>query len=209
MSQTEIYQYFLRSRRSVRYFLPEIVPEDVIGRMLETAVTAPSAHNRQPWRFVIVKSDEAKTGLADAMGAAFRSDLIADGLPEVQADEQVKRSRCRILDAPVVVVICLDKADLDVYPDKKRQEAEYIMAVQSAALAGGTFLLAAHAEGLGGVWVCAPLFVRDIVCQTLKLSCRMGTTRHAVDRFPCEIFRNSPSQAGQRSESFCLMEVSL
>ena len=104
------------------------------------------------------------------MGAAFRVDLLADGLPEVQADEQVKRSRCRILEAPVVVLICLDKADMDVYPDKRRQEAEYIMAVQSAALAGGTFLLAAHAEGLGGVWVCAPLFAGEAVCEALKIS---------------------------------------
>jgi F420 biosynthesis protein FbiB-like protein len=170
MSQTEVYQDFLRSRHSVRYFTPEIVPEDVIGRILETAVTAPSAHNRQPWRFVIVKSGEAKTRLADLMGAAFRVDLLADGLPEAQADEQVKRSRCRILEAPVVVLICLDKADMDVYPDKRRQEAEYIMAVQSAALAGGTFLLAAHAEGLGGVWVCAPLFAGEAVCEALKIS---------------------------------------
>jgi coenzyme F420-0:L-glutamate ligase / coenzyme F420-1:gamma-L-glutamate ligase len=66
-------------------------------------------------------------------------------------------------------MICVDKAEMDVYPDKERQEAEYIMAVQSAALAGGTLLLAAHAEGLGGVWVCAPLFAREIVRRALKI----------------------------------------
>ena len=43
------------------------------------------------------------------------------------------------------------------------------MGVQSVALAGGTLLLAAHAEGLGGVWVCAPLFTPDTVRASLDL----------------------------------------
>ena len=169
MNQTEIYVNFLRSRRSVRHFLPEPVSEEAVDRILETAFYAPSAHNRQPWRFVIVQSGEAKTRLVDQMGTAFRGDLMADDVPEAQADEQVERSRCRILEAPVVVVLCLDIADMDVYPDERRRKAEQIMAVQSAALAGGTLLLAAHAEGLGGVWVCAPLFAPEAVRHALDL----------------------------------------
>jgi coenzyme F420-0:L-glutamate ligase / coenzyme F420-1:gamma-L-glutamate ligase len=43
------------------------------------------------------------------------------------------------------------------------------MAVQSVALAGGQLLLAAHAAGLGGVWMCAPLFAPQEVRQALEL----------------------------------------
>jgi F420 biosynthesis protein FbiB-like protein len=169
MRQAEVYHEFLRSRRSVRHFLPDPVAEDVVKRILETAVHAPSAHNRQPWRFIFVQSPDAKIRLADQMGADFRVDLIADGLSAQQADAQVERSRCRILEAPLVIVLCCDKAALDNYPDERRQKAETTMAVQSVALAGGTLLLAAHAEGLGGVWVCAPLFAPESVRRALDI----------------------------------------
>jgi len=43
------------------------------------------------------------------------------------------------------------------------------MAVQSVAMAGENLLLAAHAEGLGACWMCAPLFAPDVVKQELDL----------------------------------------
>jgi nitroreductase len=44
------------------------------------------------------------------------------------------------------------------------------MAMQSVAAAGLQLLLAAHAEGLGGVWVCAPLFAQETIQDALSLS---------------------------------------
>ena len=159
----------IRSRRSVRRFLPDPVPQPVIEHLLETGTFAPSAHNRQPWRFAVLTAPEAKTRLASAMAADFRRDLLADGLSSLEAETQVARSHTRICEAPVVILLCLTMADMDTYPDEKRQRAEYLMATQSVALAGGTILLAAHAQGLGGVWVCAPLFAPDSVRRALAL----------------------------------------
>jgi len=195
MSQTEVYLNFLRSRRSVRHFLPEPVPQEIVERILETSIYAPSAHNRQPWRYVVVQSREAKLKLADQMGASFRRDLKADGVSEAKVEEQVERSRCRILEAPVVAVLCLDLADMDVYPDERRRKAEKIMAVQSAALAGGTFLLAAHAEGLGGVWVCAPLFAPEAVRQALDLPAGWEPQGMLLIGFPAKISEFRPRKA--------------
>jgi len=45
----------LKTRRSIRRFRPDHLPEDLARRLLETAIHAPSAHNLQPWRFVIVQ----------------------------------------------------------------------------------------------------------------------------------------------------------
>lgn len=58
---------------------------------------------------------------------------------------------------------------MDSYPDEKRQQAERTMAMQSVAAAGLQLLLAAHAEGLGGVWICAPLFAQETIQKTLNL----------------------------------------
>lgn len=160
---------FIRSRRSVRRFLPDSVPPSVLERILKTGTFAASAHNRQPWRFAVLTSPTAKTYLADALGTDFRRDLRADGLSPDEVEAQVARSRARICEAPVVILLCLTMTSMDTYPDEKRQRAEYLMATQSVALAGGTILLAAHAEGLGGVWVCAPLFAPDSVRRALSL----------------------------------------
>lgn len=187
MSQTENNQEFLRSRRSVRHFLPRLVPEKVLERILETTTYAPSAHNCQPWRFVIIQSLEARSRLADQLGAAFRDDLLADGLSEPQAYPKIERSRRRLLEAPLVIILCLDTTEIDVYPDEKRQAAEHTMAVQSVALAGGTLLLAAHAEGLGGVWMCAPLFAPEAVRQALPLPSGWEPQSMLLIGFPLDI----------------------
>jgi F420 biosynthesis protein FbiB-like protein len=159
----------LRSRRSTRRFLPQPVPQAVLLRLLEAATWAPSAHNRQPWRFVVLSSPESRRRLAGDMGIRFRQDLLADGLPEQEVQAQVARSRQRILDAPAAVLLCLDPSAGDVYPDPERQQFELLMGVQGAAMAGENLLLAAQAEGLGGVWVCAPLFAPGTVRRALDL----------------------------------------
>jgi coenzyme F420-0:L-glutamate ligase / coenzyme F420-1:gamma-L-glutamate ligase len=159
----------LRSRRSVRRFLPRPVSAEVLESLLATAIQAPSAHNRQPWRFVVLTKAEAKIKLADAMGSELRADLLADGMGSSKVEAQVDRSRNRIVQAPVLILLCLDASDMDSYPDPGRQKAEHMMAVQSVALSGGYLLLAAHAEGLGGVWMCAPLFAQRVVLEALNL----------------------------------------
>ena len=168
MPELEIHQ-FIRSRHTVRRFRHDPVPEETIQRSLETAMWAPSAHNRQPWRFVVLAGEASRRRLADAMGEEFHGDLIADGLSLEQVEAQVERSRQRIIEAPAAILVCLDTAELDIYPDERRQSAEYQMAVQSVAMAGQNLLLAAHAEGLGAVWMCAPLFAQDAARRALPL----------------------------------------
>jgi len=160
---------FLRTRRSIRRFKPDPVPDSVIESILTTATFAPSAHNRQPWRFGVITDLSIKTKLADAMAIEFERDLEKDKLPQAEIQKRTTRSRERIISAPVVIILNVDMTDMDVYPDEKRNKAEYLMAVQSVANAGMQMLLAAHAEELGGVWVCSPLFVQKTIQNILKL----------------------------------------
>lgn len=159
----------IQTRRSVRRFLPKPVSRDMLERILEAATWAPSAHNCQPWRFAVLTSLEARLRLVESMGADFRRDLVADGVPPADADARVARSRRRILDAPVAITLCCDPSEMQPYSDPSRQQAEYLMGVQSVAMAGENLLLAAHAEGLGGVWMCAPLFTPETVRRALNL----------------------------------------
>lgn len=103
------------------------------------------------------------------MEVDFVKDLRHDKLPPQEIEKRIQRSRQRISNAPVVVILCVDMSGMDEYPDTKRKKAEYIIATQSAANAGMQLLLAAHAEGLGGVWVCSPVFAQKTVHDALNL----------------------------------------
>lgn len=165
---TTLYQ-IVHGRRSIRRYAERPVGQAIVKRLLTAATWAPSAHNRQPWRFAVIDDGDIKERLAEAMNAVLRADLAADGLPPDQIAAQAARRRARLTRAPILILLCMTMADMDDYPDDKRRRAEWIMATQSVALAGQNLLLAAHAEGLGACWLCAPLFCPDIVRDTLGL----------------------------------------
>ena len=67
----------VESRRTVRDFLPEQVPQDALDRALDAARVAPSSSNLQPWEFVILRSPEARR----AAEAACLDQLPAKSAP--------------------------------------------------------------------------------------------------------------------------------
>lgn len=166
-SVSESLHAFLRSRQSIRRFLQEPISERVLERILETATWAPSAHNRQPWRFLIVTQPARKMAVACRMGDRLRAARIADGDDADAVDADVERSKARILEAPVCIFVFMSLEDMDTYPDATRRAAERSMAVQSTAMAVQNLLLGAHAEGLGACIMCAPLFCPDVVSDAL------------------------------------------
>ncbi|WP_129671744.1 nitroreductase family protein [Candidatus Chloroploca sp. Khr17] len=160
----------IRGRRSVRAFRPDPLTRAQIELLLEAARWAPSPHGRQPWRFVVLTTPEAKLRLADAMGVEWRRQLALDGQDAATIDLRFRKSHERITGAPVVIVPCLYLAELDVYPDAERQDAEHIMAIQSLGCAVQNLLLAAYAQGFDGGWMCAPLFCQATVRAALDLA---------------------------------------
>ncbi|MEM2876063.1 MAG: nitroreductase family protein [Candidatus Bathyarchaeia archaeon] len=52
------------SRRSIRHYIRKSIPEDALRIILESGRLAPSANNRQPWKFIVVTDDELKTKLS-------------------------------------------------------------------------------------------------------------------------------------------------
>jgi F420 biosynthesis protein FbiB-like protein len=156
-------------RRSLRRYHPEPIPRVIIEQLLTAATWAPSAHNRQPWRFAVIESPQQKHLLAQAMGARLREDLEADQVDEAVITADVQRSYERLTLAPVVILLCLSMLEMDVYRDPRRNQHEYVMAVQSTAMAGQNLLLTAHELGLGACWVCAPLFCPEVVSAALQL----------------------------------------
>ena len=115
----------IRTRRSVRSYKPDPVPEDVLKRVLDAARIAPSGSNRQPWRFIVVKDPEVKRRLAEA----------CDG-------------QMFIAEAPLVIAAC----GFNIHYNRGRYMGDYSMLVD-VAIAFTHLILAARAEGLGTCWI--------------------------------------------------------
>lgn len=169
MEEAKFFYKIIEGRRTIRKFKDKKVEKEILLKLIKSAIWAPSAHNAQPWHFIIVRDKNVKKKLAISMGEKFREDLLADGFSKEEVEEKVKASIKRIVSAPVLIVACLTMRDMDKYPDNRRQKAEYVMAVQSVAAAIQNLLLAAHIEGLGACWRCAPLFAKKIVRKALNI----------------------------------------
>ncbi len=159
----------IQERRSIRRYQPRAIAPALLEKLLLAATWAPSAHNRQPWRFCVVTAAEAKAALSARMAEQWRRDLGSDGAANEAIERRVAISHARITGAAALIIAAVSMEAMDNYPDAQRNEAEWTMAVQSVALACQNLLLAAHHYGLGACWMCAPLFVPALVREVLDL----------------------------------------
>jgi nitroreductase len=132
----------VESRHSVRDFdAGRDLSQETVTRLLRAAIRAPSAGNRQPWHFYVVRDPSSKQALARA---ALNQWFLGE--------------------APVVIVVCADpERSASRYGDRGR----YLYCLQDTAAATENLLLAAVASGLGACWVGA--FDEESVSRVLQL----------------------------------------
>jgi len=117
----------IRKRRSIRQYLDKPVPDDVLKTILECGLLAPSAGNRQPWTFIVVKTKEVKDLLMAAAG-----------------------NQPSLGQAPVVIVACVDP---EVSGARYEDRGRTLYCIQDSAAAIENMMLAAVSFGLGTCWV--------------------------------------------------------
>ncbi len=115
----------VRTRRSIRSYKPDPIPEETLMRILDAARIAPSGSNRQPWKFIIVKDETLKKRLA---AACHNQTFIAE--------------------APVVIVAC----GYNIHWNRGGYMGDLSMLVD-VSIAFTHLILAARAEGLGTCWI--------------------------------------------------------
>lgn len=149
----------IASRRSIRRFKKDPVPRDLVARILASTVQAPSAGNGQPWRFVVF-AGEHNDHLARLM--QDRAALLREQGQDVGSLAATARA---MAEAPLTVVVFATAPDerlpVELYEDW------YWVAAQTIGGAIQTMLLAAQDAGVGSLWVCDILRVRDEVKEWL------------------------------------------
>ena len=125
----------IRKRASIRSYEDRPVPEDKLMKVLEAARLAPSASNRQRWKFIVVKDKERRKALSRAAG-----------------------DQPHLAEAPVVIVAV---ATMPEYIMRCGIPAYAV----DLAIAVDHMTLAAADEGLGTCWIGAfnPEAARDIL----------------------------------------------
>ncbi|MFZ2655541.1 MAG: nitroreductase family protein [Victivallales bacterium] len=122
----------VKKRRSCRDYSGAPVPDELIGNCLEAARLAPSACNKQPWRFIIVKD------------CGLRSRICSEGLlPGIPMPWTQK--------APAIVVLCAETSIITHTIAPMISKVQYHLI--DIGIAGEHFVLAAEAQGLGTCWI--------------------------------------------------------
>jgi nitroreductase len=138
MMKVDFYEV-IRTRRSIRSFKKDQIPEDALNRVLDAARIAPSGSNRQPWRFILVTDDSLKQRM---VAACNNQNFVAE--------------------APVIVVFCGQRLPLN-----RGGYMGEMSILLDVSIAFTHLILAARAEGLGTCWIGA--FDNGEVKKLLKI----------------------------------------
>jgi coenzyme F420-0:L-glutamate ligase/coenzyme F420-1:gamma-L-glutamate ligase len=194
----------IQRRQTVRRFRTTELSVSQRDALIDAASRAPSAHGRQPWKFVDIPAGGVRRQLCAAMEVTWRADLARDGQDALHIAQRIEISTARITTAPLLIMPCVDTSMLDHYPDQARQDAEYLMAVQSIGCAIQLMLLTAVQLGFDGGWMCAPLFCQTTVRGVLRLP----ETLSPQAFIPFGYMAQPPLRRPKRSGSELLIHVS-
>jgi nitroreductase len=153
----------IKMRRSIRKFAPDDVTEDMVNQMLEAARLAPSASNRQPWRFLVVRDREIRKQLSRiCLGQQFIEEapvvIVCFGDFERYSDIARKKRRQESVDSGVTSTASGRFADpkfiayIDSLPVPPREQL-VTPVVANTYIAIEHLVLMAMALGLSTCWV--------------------------------------------------------
>jgi nitroreductase len=155
----------IQARRSVRNFTKDDVSKETVTVLLEAANQAPSAHNQQAWKFLVLR-DAKKNELAQLVTARSAS------VPRPAA-VLLRMAAKSILSAPVVIAVAnsgdLIRHGTDLFQVEKSMAHDFFrtMEIQSSAAAVQNLMLAATSLGLGTVWLGILYLIKDDVLRFL------------------------------------------
>ncbi len=176
LSDWESLHNILRARRSIRVFRDEPVSDDAVLRLLEAAQVAPSAGNRQPFRWMVVRRADTKRRMVEAVKEEI-ADRIRITRPDLLSDADGYASQVvGFVHAPVVIVpVYLSWRGTGVSSSSPPIGSSVLDAdlrdnLFSVAAAITQMLLAATAVGLGACWMTGPLVAESRLVSLLGIS---------------------------------------
>lgn len=141
----------LATRRSVRDFATDPLPDEIIDTAIAAAGTAPSGANRQPWRFVVVRDAALKRRIRAAAEAEERDFYAKRATPEWLADLAPLGTDWRkpfLEDAPCLIAVFRLDYEPETGGDGGERHHKNYYVPESVGIATGLLLAALHIAGL-------------------------------------------------------------
>lgn len=164
----------IRARRSIRRFKDDPVDGDTVRLLLEAATLAPSAHNAQPWDFVVVNEPETRLKLVDLIHQGHRrlhSEVRKDAPTTAEELEQrmaqVRERFSTFAGVPVYIVVCFNRKRKFV--KDAFDASSYIWDILGVGAAIENLLITATALGLGTVWLGSTVLRAEAVKELLGI----------------------------------------
>ncbi|MEM5795660.1 MAG: nitroreductase family protein [Bacillota bacterium] len=166
-------------RRSIRKFKPTPVPLDDLKAIVRAGILAPSASNKQMWKFSAITNAALLGQMHDVVAA--KMDKLAAEMEAHGTDKVVRSMRPYATffnQAPCVLLVLqepyrgrMDTALVEAgYDACALMEKHGYGGPQSIGAAIQNILLAAHAKGYGACWMCAPLAAQEELCALLHIT---------------------------------------
>jgi len=181
------------TQRAHRSFRPDPVGDDLIERVLEAATHAPSAENRQPWVFVVVRDRGLREGLASAVRAAWDGGVREHVRPHLSERFFASVARWATVglgETPVIVFVCGDTSSCDAS-----------LLPSSVFPATQNLLLAAHALGLGALLSTLPVLVDPQLKARLELPAHLQPMAAVCMGWPARTL-GKPHRVSFRAKAF-------
>ncbi|MCD6428855.1 MAG: nitroreductase family protein [Desulfurococcales archaeon] len=157
------------SRASVRVFKPDLIPAEVISKILEAGVRAPVAGGVEKWFFIVVTSEEKRRKLHELLKEAhvvYATKVLRKPYPEESVRKWVQRMEAGMYYAPAYIA-----GYIDLREPRHREEyldEERIFLHQTIAAAFQNMILMAWSLGVGSVWLGVPLFMKEEFNKVLE-----------------------------------------
>ena len=117
----------LLTRRSIRKYQDKPIERETMMEIIKAAQYSPTAHNRQPWEFLVIDDRE------------FLAEL-----------RHIQRWTSFAKDAACVVIVC---GDTEKSFSRSKEDEKWTFIDVDCAIATENLMLAAHASGLGSCWI--------------------------------------------------------
>jgi len=163
----------LKSRRSIRAYRPDPIPDEYVQKIIEAARWAPSGGNSQPWEFIVIKRRDLKDKIAE---------LFMESMKQVREAELTREKDMRMpaleiempepgfKTAPVFIILCGDPRLNEAFPLTVYQNWAEDVFTSNLASAFLCMQLAAKSLGLGSQWVSATgKFMEDELKKLLNI----------------------------------------
>ena len=169
----------IKSRRSIRKFLADPIPDEDICEIIEAGMNAPSGCNSQCWQFIALKDKELMEKLADGTADGIRKFYSDAKYGSAYIESRIKQTTF-FKNAPLVIFVFLthldyyDQRAVKYYQDLGYSHEKMMTSlgspdVLSIGAAIQNMLLAIHAKGLGACWMNDPVVSQQNICDILAV----------------------------------------